>query len=653
MQSMVSKFRHFAWRLAVCLTLAITGISSAFASGAGPNGINVGFDFNWGPSGEPGGYTASFIATTSASGATLDNCSGPSVTSATHSCDFVISYSIGGVPQAAVPAGGVYSTWTPPSPPNPNANICDQNPANSAPLTLYNCFNNGSFGQVFMAGATGTLSNLTMSMTCLNPAGTPPTGLFALLYQVTGGGSSIPATPLAQVPVDLSTCPTLTSWDGHTFAATDFAPIPLNFSGITLTSGSFYAVYFGGLIPGSQPPGFVPTPQTLTFPAQSPASHTFVSGGTFPINPLATSATPNSGNPITYSSLSTSVCTVAGTTVTIVSAGVCTLAADQAGNASYANAVQQTQAVTIGVASQAITFTSSPPANPTVTGTYAVSATGGASGNPVTFSIDASSTPGACTIAGSVVSFTGAGACIVDANQAGNTNYAAAPQVSQTMTIGVLSQAITFTSTPPANPMVTGTYIVSATGGASGNPVTFSIDAVSTAGACTIAGNTVSFTGIGTCVVDANQAGNASYAAAPQVAQTIVVGKKTTTITLTATPNPVNPGTPVNLIATVAGDPPTGTVGFSDNSTLLSCSPVTLVPGATSSTAICTTTFASLGTHSVTATYSGDANFAPATSSILAVLINAPPVAAPMLDLWAILLLCGLLGTVVVVRIRS
>ncbi len=88
--------------------------------------------------------------------------------------------------------------------------------------------------------------------------------------------------------------------------------------------------------------------QTLTFPAQSPASHTFAQGGTFTISPLATSAEPNSGNAISYSSLTTGVCTVSGSTVTMVSAGTCTLAADQAGNADYADATQVTQNVAIG-----------------------------------------------------------------------------------------------------------------------------------------------------------------------------------------------------------------------------------------------------------------------------------------------------------------
>ena len=101
--------------------------------------------------------------------------------------------------------------------------------------------------------------------------------------------------------------------------------------------------------------------------------------------------------------------------------------------------------------SQAISFTSTVPASPTVGGGYTVTATGGGSGNAVTFSVDSSSAVGACSISGAAVSFTGVGSCVIDANQAGNANYTAAPQAQQALTIAKASQAISFTSTVPAN----------------------------------------------------------------------------------------------------------------------------------------------------------------------------------------------------------
>lgn len=61
-----------------------------------------------------------------------------------------------------------------------------------------------------------------------------------------------------------------------------------------------------------------------------------------------------------------------------------------------------------------------------------MSATGGASGNPVTFS---STTLGVCTITGSTVTGVTLGTCTIAADQLGNTNYYAAPQVLQSLVV--------------------------------------------------------------------------------------------------------------------------------------------------------------------------------------------------------------------------
>jgi outer membrane protein assembly factor BamB len=86
------------------------------------------------------------------------------------------------------------------------------------------------------------------------------------------------------------------------------------------------------------------------------------------------------------------------------------------------------------------------------------------------------------------------------------------------------TQTISFTSTPPSPALFGGSYTPSATGGGSGNPVVFNIDPASTAGACWILGGKISFTGIGTCVVDANQAGSSNYLDAPQKQQSFTIG---------------------------------------------------------------------------------------------------------------------------------
>ena len=81
---------------------------------------------------------------------------------------------------------------------------------------------------------------------------------------------------------------------------------------------------------------------------------------------------------------------------------------------------------------QSISFTSTPSSPALVGGTYDVTATGGDSGNPVTFS---SLSPNICTVAGTAVSFIATGDCIIAADQEGNETFAAAAQVLQTFAV--------------------------------------------------------------------------------------------------------------------------------------------------------------------------------------------------------------------------
>jgi hypothetical protein len=84
--------------------------------------------------------------------------------------------------------------------------------------------------------------------------------------------------------------------------------------------------------------------------------------------------------------------------------------------------------------SQTITFPQ--PASPVYFGAAPItlSATGGSSGNPVVFSIV--SGPGSLSgINDSVLSFTGTGTIVIAANQAGNTDYTGAQQVTRSITV--------------------------------------------------------------------------------------------------------------------------------------------------------------------------------------------------------------------------
>ena len=261
------------------------------------------------------------------------------------------------------------------------------------------------------------------------------------------------------------------------------------------------------------------SPQTISFTSSAPGSA--VVGG--PAYTVAASASSGLAVVFTIASASAGVCTISGATVSLVGVGTCTINANQAGNASYEAALQVQQSFSIATpppASQTISFTSSAPGAAVYGGpSYTVGATA-TSGLPVAFSAAAGSA-GVCTVSGSTVTIVGVGTCTVNANQAGNGSYLAAPQVQQSFAISRAPQAITFTSTPPVVDDDVYLYHVIATA-ASGLSVSFSI-ASQSSGVCGILGSWVFFFGDGSCIVRANQAGNANYLPAPQVQQTIAV----------------------------------------------------------------------------------------------------------------------------------
>lgn len=284
------------------------------------------------------------------------------------------------------------------------------------------------------------------------------------------------------------------------------------------------------------------TPQTITF--TKPASP--VAFGVSPITLVATGGA--SGNPVVFSVIS-GPGAVSGTTLTVTGAGTIVIAANQAGNATYAAATQVTQSVVVTPASQTITFTA--PASPVTFGVSPItlSATGGASGNPVVFSVQ--SGPG--SISGNTLTVTGAGTIVIAADQAASANYTAAPSVTQSVVVNQASQAITFAPASPVTYSKTA-ITLTATGGGSGNAVTFSI----VSGPGTISGSSLTLTGAGTIVIAANQAGNTNYTAAPQVTASIVVN-------------------PAGVAATPTFSPAAGTYTTSQSVTLAATTPGSVI----------------------------------------------------------------------------
>jgi hypothetical protein len=96
-----------------------------------------------------------------------------------------------------------------------------------------------------------------------------------------------------------------------------------------------------------------------------------------------------------------------------------------------------------------------------------------------------------------------------------------------TITVAKLKQTITFKGLPATAAYGAGPYTLTATGGGSGNAVTFKL----VSGPGSVSDSKLSITGAGTVIVAANQAGNAIYAAAAQATQTTVITKAVLTVT--------------------------------------------------------------------------------------------------------------------------
>jgi hypothetical protein len=208
-----------------------------------------------------------------------------------------------------------------------------------------------------------------------------------------------------------------------------------------------------------------------------------------------------------------------------------------------------------------------------------------------------------------------------DSNFAGSTSTALVETVNPAATSTVIAananpatfgQAVALTATlqPPAGSNATGT-------------VTF-LDGTNSLGTATLANNnaqlSVSTLGVGAHSITAVYSGSTNFAASTSAALAETISQAPTTTTVTASPNPSVFNQWVTFVATIspsAGGTPTGTVTLMDGTTSLSTA--TLSAGGPARIM-----YGGLmpGTHSITAVYSGDANFTASTSAAVNETVN-------------------------------
>jgi hypothetical protein len=155
----------------------------------------------------------------------------------------------------------------------------------------------------------------------------------------------------------------------------------------------------------------------------------------------------------------------------------------------------------------------------------------------------------------------------------------------------------------------------------------------------------------GQAVITATATDNATSNTS-EFSQCAAPGAGATSTALVSSVNPSTVGQAVTFTATVTGNSPTGTVQFRDGAANLG-SPVALSGG----TAAFTTSALTVGTHAITAVYSGDASNTGSTSPVLNQTVNGivitPTTPIPTLSEWATVLLAGLLGWLGLRRLRG
>ena len=121
------------------------------------------------------------------------------------------------------------------------------------------------------------------------------------------------------------------------------------------------------------------------------------------------------------------------TPISALPADAYTITADYSGDGNFAPSSNSSSlAFNIGKAGQTINFAAPTSPIPFIANETVTLSASASSGDSVVFTIDGSST-GKGSISGDVLTITGAGNFVIDANQGGDANYNAAPQVQQTI----------------------------------------------------------------------------------------------------------------------------------------------------------------------------------------------------------------------------
>jgi len=215
--------------------------------------------------------------------------------------------------------------------------------------------------------------------------------------------------------------------------------------------------------------------------------------------------------------------------------------ANQAGYGTYYAAPQVTESVTATapvLQSQTITFPNPGPLTYGV-GSVTLAATA-TSGLTVTYTVIS----GPASVSGNILTIADAGTVVVEADQSGNDTYSAASPVQDTIVVSMAGQTITFPNPGPVTsvwlrslwprpPVLASDHLHGHLRSCHHQRHAWCGQGGESASQCegrkacrSVVGSTLTITGAGTVVVEADQAGDTDYSAAAPVQDSIVVTRQ-------------------------------------------------------------------------------------------------------------------------------
>ena len=437
----------------------------------------------------------------------------------------------------------------------------------------------------------------TVAFTITSPTTLPPADLctpsatvacttYSFTFTSNAGQPGVTATPPVTWSLGSETFPGGMSLDPNTGILSGIVNSIANYFGqfliSVMSSNQMQANQFFTLQVNSQPSITTASLPAGTVGAAYPSTTLTGTGGTAPYSWTVA----NNSLPTGFNLSSAGVLTgPAGGPTAAGTFPIAIVMTDSAGNAGAgATSVTITLNLQVNAGSQTITFNPIPTQTAGTTLTLTATAS---SGLPVSYT---PSDTTICAVSGNVASFVAAGNCTITASQPGDNDYAPATPVPQTFAVTAVAQTITFGPIPT---QTVGTPLTLNATASSGLPVSYT---PSDTTICTVSGNVATFIAAGNCTITASQAGNATYAPAAPVAQTITVNAIPQTITFNPIPNQTS-GTTLMLSASASSNLP---VSF-----------------ASSTAGICTVSgnvasFIAAGSCTITASQAGNGTYAPA-----------------------------------------